>query len=173
MSIESLTIVGKFLGDGVQTTFPAGFPLFGDGRHARAVTSTGSGLTLEERELVYGTDYTVIEVPGGGKCITTAPVPDGHRLVLSLALPVTQPRDFNNQGRLDAEEIEKGLDYVTALTAQNAAALKRAVKVPISGTQSPEELLAGIFAARDDSRASAQDAALSAGEAESAAARAA
>jgi len=132
------------------------FPVFGDGRHVRAVISAAAGTGLEDRPLVYGVDYTVREVSGGGECIAAAPVPDGRVLTLYLDLPHVQPRDFDNQGRLDAEQIELGMDYVTALTAQNAAALGRAVKLPISSHQSPEELLAEIFTARAEARQSAE-----------------
>jgi len=150
MTLESLTIISRYLGDGVQTAFPVGFPVFGDGRHVRAVISTGTGSTLEERELAYGIDYSVAEVSGGGECVTADPVPAGHTLTLCLDLPYVQPRDFDNQGRLDAEEIEKGLDYVTALAMQNAAAIERAVKLPVGDAQSPEELVADLFAARGE-----------------------
>ncbi|MDR2696776.1 MAG: hypothetical protein LBC79_10425, partial [Deltaproteobacteria bacterium] len=150
MTIESLIPVNRYLGDGVQTAFPVDFPVFGDGRHVKAVISTGSGSTLEEQNLVYGLDYAVSEVPGGGECVATAPVPAGRMLTLYLDLPYVQPRDFDNQGRLDAEEIEKGLDYVTALTMQNAQALLRTVKVPIGSGQSPEDLIQELFTARDE-----------------------
>jgi hypothetical protein len=158
MTIERFNPVSKYLGDGAQTAFPLGFPAFGDGRHVTAVISTGSGAGLDARELVYGIDYNVAEVSGGGDCITAAPVPAGHTLTLSLVLPVAQPRDFDNQGRLDAEEIEKGLDYVTALAAQNASVLERALQVPVGDPQSPQDLVQSIFIARNEARAARDEA---------------
>jgi hypothetical protein len=122
MAFEALTPISRYRGDGVQLVFPTGFPVFEDGRHVKAVISRGTGKALEQRVLAYTDDYTVRAVTGGGECVTTAPVPDGWTLTLYLALPITQPRDFDNEGRLDAEEIEKGLDYVTALNALNASA---------------------------------------------------
>jgi hypothetical protein len=145
--------ITRYLGDGVQRVFPVSFPIFGDGRHVRATVSTGSLSALVEHALVYGADYTVSEVSGGGECITTQPVPNGHLLTLYLELPCVQPRDFDNLGRLDAEELEKGLDYLTALVAQNAAILARAFKIPVSSEQRPEDLLSDLFTACDASQA--------------------
>jgi hypothetical protein len=147
MTIEALIPINRYLGDGVQTVFPVAFPIFGDGRHVRAVISIGSGGTLEERELVYGPDYSVAALASGGECVTTAPVPAGRTLTLFLELPCAQPRDFDNLGRLDAEEIETGLDYLTALVAQNAAGMARALQVPVGDPQSPADLLQSVFTA--------------------------
>jgi len=165
MTIEALSLVSRYLGNGVQVEFPVGFPVFGDGRHVKAVIAIGGGSALKESPLVYGVDYTVREVSGGGACVTVAPVPAGSVLALYLELPCRQPRDFDNAGRLDAEEIEKGLDYVTALAAQSVAAFARAIKVPISGDQTPEELLADIFDARDQAATSRDEAQASAAQA--------
>jgi hypothetical protein len=93
-------------------------------------------------------------------------------LTLYLDLPHVQVRDFDNQGRLDAEQIELGMDYITALTAQNAAILNRAVKIPISSDQTPEEFVSGIFSVRDDAAASAEEAASRREEARACASRA-
>jgi hypothetical protein len=152
MTIEALEPVNRYLGDGVQTAFPIDFPIFGDGRHVGATISTGSGSALVERRLEYGIDYAVTGLTGGGECRTTDPVPAGHTLTLYLDLPIRQPRDFNNQGRLDAEEIEKGLDYLTALTAKHASMLERTVQVPVSDTLKGDDLLSDIFSARDDAQ---------------------
>ena len=158
MTITSLSPVTRYLGDGVQTVFPVAFPLFGDGRHLKAVIAAGGGHSPEERVLVYGIDYSVQIVSGGGECVTSAPVPEGHRLTLYLDLPYVQECDFDNQGRLDAEVLEKSLDYVTALAAQNAAILARTVKIPVSGDRLPEDLVSGIFTARDQALAAQKEA---------------
>jgi len=155
MTIENLSpdsLSNQYLGDGVQTAFPVTFPIFGEGRNVRAIISTGSGSSLERRDLVYGIDYTVIEVTGGGECRTTEPVPAGHALTLCLDIPHRQPREFFNQGRLDAKELEKGLDYVTTLTAQNAATLSRTVMVPAGDPRSPQGVIDDIFTARDEAQ---------------------
>jgi hypothetical protein len=153
MTIEHLIPVNRYMGDGAQTVFPVAFPLFGNGRHVRAAIFSGNGQSLEERRLEYGRDYLVRALPGGGECETAAPVPAGRMLSLSLDLPVAQPRVFENLGRLDAKEIEKGMDYLTALVARHEEVLSRSLRVSAGESQSPEELLSGIFAARDQSLA--------------------
>ena len=153
MTIETLTIPdslrAQYLGDGVQTLFPVPFPIFGEGWHVGAIIYTGDDANPEEQVLVHGIDYTVQELTGGGELTTTVPVPSGHVLTLFLVLPIRQPRDFDNQGRLDAEELEKGLDYLTVLVGQNAAGIDRALKVPISSPQTSDELMDEILEARD------------------------
>jgi hypothetical protein len=165
MTIASLIPTNRYLGDGVQTEFPVSFPIFGDGRHVKAVISKGNGSTLEEQELAYGLDYSVSALACGGACVTAAPVPAGQTLTLYLELPYAQPRDFDNLGRLDAEELEKGLDYLTALAAQNAAGIARALLVPVGDPQSPREFLRGVFDAGGAAHASAAEACARAEEA--------
>ena len=153
MTIETLTIPdslrAQYLGDGVQTLFPVPFPIFGEGWHVGAIISTGDEANPDERVLVHGIDYTVKELASGGELTTTVPVPSGQVLTLFLAIPIRQPRDFDNQGRLDAEELEKGLDYLTVLVGQNAAGIDRALQVAISSQQSSGELMQELFDARD------------------------
>jgi hypothetical protein len=60
-----------------------------------------------------------------------------------------QESDYPMAGRFPAKTVERDFDRVVAIAQELAEEVDRAVKAPVDGSQSPEELLAGIFEARD------------------------
>ena len=128
-----------------------------------AVTFSTNGRT--ETALTLGKDYSVQILPAGGAELTLAAgvaggvVPAGAVLAIASAVPATQEADFSNTATVNTGALETQLDREVQMIQQLKDGLALAVKLPAAGNQSPEELLADIFDARDsaaDSATSAQ-----------------
>ena len=128
-----------------------------------AVTYSTNGRT--ETALTLGKDYSVQILPAGGAELTLAAgvaggvVPAGAVLAIASAVPATQEADFSNTATVNTGALETQLDREVQMIQQLKDGLALAVKVPAAGNQSPEELLADIFDAKDaaaDSATSAQ-----------------
>ena len=78
-------------------------------------------------------------------------VPANHELVVHLDLPCSQEIDLYNNGILDAEVLEYGLDKLTLLCAQLAERVSRAVVVDIADTRNPADIRDKLIAAADAS----------------------
>ncbi|MFI3272620.1 MAG: hypothetical protein R3Y11_11060 [Pseudomonadota bacterium] len=172
MTITTTSTVEKYVGDGSQNAWPITFPFF-DSEDIKACIVNSSGVQVD---LSYGTDYTVESSTGsmGGTLYYT--VADGIEMTIWLSLPITQETDFYNTGPLDAETLEDGFDRLTLIAQQLQEESDRSIKVATSSSETPEELLADLYTARDTSVASASAAASSAANAaasESAAAQSA
>jgi hypothetical protein len=99
-------------------------------------------------------DTLSVRYPVAGEALA-----QGMKLTIYRQLPLTQPTDLENGGNFYAETIEDSLDWLEMQIQQLDEVSARAVKVPISSDQSPEELLAEIFDARDTARTKAAEAA--------------
>ncbi|MBD5647986.1 MAG: hypothetical protein HDQ89_10410 [Desulfovibrio sp.] len=128
-----------------------------------AVTFSTNGRT--ETALTLGKDYSVQILPAGGAELTLAAgvaggvVPAGAVLAIASAVPATQEADFSNTATVNTGALETQLDREVQMIQQLKDGLALAVKVPAAGNQSPEDLLADIFDAKDsaaDSATSAQ-----------------
>jgi len=84
---------------------------------------------------------------------------DGKKLTIYRQLPLTQPTDLENGGNFYPETIEAGFDWLEMQIQQLDDTCTRAITLPISSDQTPEELLSDIFTARDTSVAKASEAA--------------
>ena len=147
----------RYKGNGTQSQWPVPFP-FLQPEHVRATLVTPSGAG---RALQYNAEYTVsanTERRGGTVGYL---VPANHELVVHLDLPYSQEIDLYNNGILDAEVLEYGLDKLTLLCAQLAERVSRAVTVDIANTETPEALCNALLQARDEAAFSAGQAAVS------------
>lgn len=64
-----------------------------------------------------------------------APLATGYTVTVMRVLPLVQETEFVNQGRIQAESIEDGLDRLTMITQQLAEILGRAITVSVENTQ--------------------------------------
>ena len=145
----------RYKGNGIQSQWPVPFP-FLQPEHVKAtlVDPAGAG-----RALLFNAEYTVnanTERRGGTVGYL---VPANHELVVHLDLPYSQEIDLYNNGILDAEVLEYGLDKLTLLCAQLAERVSRAVVVDIASTETPENLCNSLLQARDVAVLSAGEAA--------------
>ena len=138
-----------FLGNGAATQFPFSFRVWDESQLVVSLTSpqgrtsraTGWTATLT------GTGGTLSYLHEG------APLPVGWKLSIVRNMPFVQGIDLIPGTRFDPEVIETALDQAAAERQQLLEQLSRAVIMPPTGEQSPEEVVADIKTARDAAEA--------------------
>ena len=143
-------VAGPFTGAG-KTELPFGFMIF---NATDVYVALAESDTAQAKNLVYGTDYTVTvnddqeTTPGGTVTLTTA-LTDGQVVAVGSALDYTQPTQLTNFSRFPPEIINDALDRIVILIQQIIEKLERTVEVPVTSTQTPEELIASLQHAAD------------------------
>ncbi len=148
----------QYQGNGVQTDWPVLFPFLEPGDVRAVITDPGGA----KRQLAAGQDFSVTQSTGATGGTLHAAVPDGHRLTIYLEQACTQEIDLRNNGILDAEVLEYGLDKLTLLVAEARQGLSRALCVDVADTTPPEDLMRSLFESRDRAESAASLAADSA-----------
>jgi hypothetical protein len=154
MSLPYSTSRAVFFGNDVTTRFPFSFTVWKDAELAVTVTDPAG-----KSNLVQG--WQVELSPTGGTLVYAhnhAPLPTGYSLAITRAMPFTQEIDLIAGTRFDAEAIETALDKATAERQQLREALSRAVKLPETSLDSPENLVQNLYAARNEAQAAANNA---------------
>ena len=142
-------------GNGVATSFPFNFWV-PDASALQCWITDSAGLLSQT------TDFTVALTESGGTVAYPASggaaLPAGAKITIMRNMPFTQQTDFVNATSFHAEVVEDALDNLTAQAQQIAEAVGRAVKVPISSTVDPENLIAKLEADAATASTSAQTA---------------
>lgn len=145
MTISSQRTMHKYVGDGTQGNWPVLFT-FLEPEHVQAIKTSAAGV---DAPLVYGTDYSVdVLVGGGGRCI--APLAQDEKITLFLDVPLTQDTDLRNAGKLSAEVIERMSDKLTLALQQQREDLERCVKVPATSSATPEQMMQDLTQSVED-----------------------
>lgn len=170
MSISSTNRkAGPYSGNGSTTQFPFSFKVF-NASDVLVVRTDPSG---SESNLTLGADYTVAlnadqdANPGGTVTALTAPA-IGYLLTLTSALQNLQPVTLTNQGGFYPKIINDAFDRLTILVQQLAEQVGCAVKVGISSSSTPDQIISVINSAASTATASAAAAASSANTANAA-----
>lgn len=163
MTLDTALSKALYQGNGSATQFPFAFKVWGPdqirvtvtgpGRESRDVTSQ-SRIELTE-------DGGVVTYPLAGEALS-----DKYFLSVTRNMPFVQDIDLVSASRFDAKVMEIGMDQSAAERQQLREQLDRAVILPPTSEQSPEEVVEDIYAARDEAQASAEAAAQSATAAE-------
>ncbi|ACO74543.1 hypothetical protein LH435_15835, partial [Laribacter hongkongensis] len=175
MSVSSeVRKAGPFLGNGTAASFPFGFKVF-EADDVKVVQADAGGV---ETTLSPGVDYSVTlnpeqESAPGGSVVLNIPLPIGERLAITSSMANLQPITLTNQGGFYPEIINAGLDRLTILVQQIAEQIGRAIKVNISSSQDPAELVNSLFASADQAASNAATAVTAANAAAGSAAAAA
>ncbi len=171
MSISSTTRkAGSYTGNGSTTQFPFSFKVFS----ASDVLVVRTDPVGAESNLVLGTDYTVAlnadqdANPGGTITATTAPA-TGYLITATSQVQNLQPVTLTNQGAFYPKVINDAFDRLTILVQQVAEQVGRAVKVGISSSTTPDQLIAQLNTNVSNAASSASAASTSASTASSAA----
>ena len=145
MTISSQRTVHKYVGDGTQGNWPVLFT-FLEPEHVQAIKTSVAGV---DAQLVYGTDYLVEMLEGGGgSCV--APLAQDEKMTLFLDVPLTQDTDLRNAGKLSAEVIERMSDKLTLALQQQREDLERCVQVPATSSTTPEQLMQDLTQSVED-----------------------
>lgn len=124
-----------------------------------------------EIRLAPDTDYVVSileDHSGGTVTLKEGRVPAGATLAVKSVVPETQELDLSHTSELDTEALERALDRQVQMIQQLHDETDRAIKAPVTGSVTPEELQKQLFEARDTALSSAQAAAESQAAAEEA-----
>ncbi|MFA9395960.1 MAG: hypothetical protein ACERJ1_14795 [Halodesulfovibrio sp.] len=145
MTISSQRTVHKYVGDGTQGNWPVLFT-FLEPEHVQAIKTSVAGV---DAQLVYGTDYSIdLLEGGGGSCV--APLAQDEKMTLFLDVPLTQDTDLRNAGKLSAEVIERMSDKLTLALQQQREDLERCVQVPATSSTTPKQLMQDLAQSVED-----------------------
>jgi len=164
MSISSTTRkAGPYTGNGSTTVLPFSFKVFSDA-DVRVVRTDLAGV---ESDLVITTDYTVTlnadqdSNPGGTVTLVTAAA-TGFLTTITSEVDDLQPLVLTNAGGFYPSVINTALDRLAIMVQQVAEKVGRSVKVNISSTTSPDDLVASLQSAAADATVAAVEAEASA-----------
>ncbi|EEB33669.1 hypothetical protein, partial [Desulfovibrio piger] len=158
-----------FEGNGTATDFPFSFKVWGTDQ--LSVTLTGPDGTSRPAS---GWKARLNDDGGSVTYLHDgAPLPEGWKLAITRNMPFEQQIDLVSGTRFDAEVIETGLDRATAERQQLLEQLQRAVILPPTSDETPEDMALELLRARDEAAKSAGTAQSSAQTAITSASRAA
>lgn len=158
-----------FEGNGTATDFPFSFKVWGSDQ--LSVTLTGPDGTSRPAS---GWKARLNDDGGSVTYLHDgAPLPEGWKLAITRNMPFEQQIDLVSGTRFDAEVIETGLDRATAERQQLLEQLQRAVILPPTSDETPEDMAHELLRARDEAVKSAGTAQSSAQTAITSASRAA
>ena len=143
-----------YQGNGIATAFPFAFKVWSTDQLSVSLTSPDGRTTPAQ-------GWTASLGENGGTLTylhNGTPLPDGWRLAIVRDMPFAQGIDLISASRFDPQVIEDGLDQATAELQQLNEKITRAVIMPATSEQSPEEVVASIYASRDAAAASASSA---------------
>lgn len=147
---------GPYTGNGATTAFPFGFKVFA----ASEVVVTQTDLAGAETTLALTTNYTVAlnadqdANPGGTVNMLVAPA-NGYLLTLTSNVALSQSVTLTNGGSFYPSVISAALDRVTILAQQLAEQVGRAVKVSVSSSSTPDQIISSINTAASTATAAA------------------
>lgn len=165
---------GPYDGNDVTTSFPFSFKVFA----ASDMVVVRTDATGVEATMTVGADYSVTlnadqDTAPGGSVVLPAPLPSTYLLTITSSVPNLQALDLTNQGGFYPRVINAALDRATIQIQQLAEQMSRAVKVPISSSLPPDQLVADLYAVEADAAAWATAASASAANSAASAASAA
>ena len=151
MTLETTVSKAVYTGNGATTEFPFSFKVWDEDQILVSVTDA-QGYVQETGE------YSVTLSAGGGTVSYLhegAPLPMGWKLALTRDMPFTQEDDYITGTRFDPEVIETALDKATAERQQLREQLQRAVILPPTSDETPEDMAQELLRARDEAVQSA------------------
>lgn len=168
MTMQSKVSKAVFSGNGATTDFPFDFKVWDTSE--LSVTITGP-----DGASISATGWTATLTDTGGTVTYRkdgAPLPSGWKLAILRDMPFTQPVDLLSGTRFDPQVVEDSMDMACAERQQLLEQLQRAVILPPTSDDTPEDMAQEILRARDEAvnsagsaKSSEQEAATSASQA--------
>ncbi len=148
MTIESNISKNTHIGNGVTIHFPFTYKIW---------KKEEMLVTIEDEKGITSniTPYDVILGNNGGEVVlyidneNKTPIPKGYTIALTRNMPFLQEQDYINGWRFNADVVEENFDIVTAELQQLLESSKRTIKVPVTSSTKPEELLNELYNARN------------------------
>ncbi|MEG6594192.1 hypothetical protein V6C16_14665 [Desulfovibrio sp. 1188_IL3213] len=81
-----------------------------------------------------------------------APLPDGWKLAITRNMPFTQEVNLVSASRFDPQVIEDALDQAAAERQQTLEMMRRAVILPATSSETPQDVVQAVYTARDDAQ---------------------
>ena len=161
-----------FTSDGVQTVFSFDFKVFAPSDIQVLVNATDDWFEPDSA-LTYETDFYVAlntdqdGNPGGSVTLVT-PLAAGTRLVVASAIEPLQPIVITRTGGFYPDTLNEGFDRAIALIQELKDSIERALVVPSTSNQKPEDVVNDLMSAQSDAQESAEEAKLYRNEAKKA-----
>lgn len=133
-------------GNGAATRFPFSFKVWDASQLVVTLTSP-AGLTTE------ASGWTADIGASGGEIVylhDAAPLPPGWRLAVTRNMPFTQEVNLVSASRFDPQVIEDALDQAAAERQQTLEMMRRAVILPATSDESPQDVVQDVYTARDN-----------------------
>ena len=162
MTLDSKLSKAVFQGNGSTTVFPFAFKVW-DANHNAVTMTDAAGVSTDVTS-----NSTVTLTSSGGSVTypkTGTPLPSGAKLAITRNMPFTQGINLTTASRFDPQVLEDGLDQATAERQQILEQMARAVILPPTSSESPEDVVQSIYASRDAAAGSASAASNKADEA--------
>jgi hypothetical protein len=161
---------GPYAGSGTTGPFTVSFR-FLENSHIQVIKTSSAGV---DTTLALGTDYSVAGAGGTSGTVTlVTALAVGEKLTIVRNVPFTQDADYVQNDAFPAESHERALDKLTMQTQQLLEAVDRALQVPITSTQTSDELIEELLDVATTATAAAGSASASATSASASAAAAA
>ena len=143
MTLESRNNINRYVGNGAAAEFPFTFRVW---KKDQVQVFVGDGTADQD----VSAQCAVALTASGGTVTFPAPPPAGQLIALRRKMPYIQEDDYRNGTRFDSEEIEDRFDQDCAERQDLRLDVDRALKVPATSTQTPEEYAASLIAAHDE-----------------------
>lgn len=159
MTLDSKLSKAVYQGNGSTTVFPFAFKVWDTSQIAVTMTDA-AGVSTDVTS-----NSTVTLTSSGGSVAypaTGSPLPTGAKLAITRNMSFTQGISLVSASRFDPQVLEDGLDQSTAERQQILEQMGRAVILPATSSESPEDVVTAIYASRDAAAASADAATVSA-----------
>lgn len=155
MTLDSKHSKDVYQGNGSTTAFPFAFKVWNTSQITVTVTDA-AGVSTDVTS-----NSTVTLTSSGGSVTypkTGSPLPSGAKLAITRNMPFTQGINLTTASRFDPQVLEDGLDQATAERQQIQEQMARAVILPATSNESPQDVVTSIYASRDAAAASANEA---------------
>ncbi len=158
MTVQNTIVKNVYVGNGSVTVFPYTFALNNDdGEYVKVVVTDETGAETEASNYRVDTTDTTVTYPYP----SGDPLPSGHKITLKREIPNTQELNLENQGPFFAKDIEMEFDRVVMMIQQLGEMVGRAVKVSVSSSETPDELIDSIYENTRNALTAAENASIS------------
>ncbi|WP_298997049.1 hypothetical protein [uncultured Desulfovibrio sp.] len=152
MTLDSKLSKAVYQGNGSTTVFPFAFKVW-DSNHIAVTVTDAAGVSTDV------TSNSTVTLTSSGGSVTYpksgSPLPGSAKLAITRNMPFVQGINLVSASRFDPQVLEDGLDQATAERQQILEQMARAVILPPTSNESPEDVVASIYASRDAAAASA------------------